>query len=142
MLKYPAIIHKGKDGFYLEFLDVDIFPEGDTLEEAVKEAEEMLAFHLGGLFEDNWAIPQPTKPKGKNIIYIDVLPHVAVPIMLREIRKKKGLSQTDVADKLKTKYQNYQQFENIKKGNLRIKSLENIARVLDLKLEINFVPKM
>ena len=62
MADYIALIHKDPDSCYgVSFPD---FPgcitAGDTLEEARKNAEEVLPFHIEGMLEDGDPLPPPS----------------------------------------------------------------------------------
>lgn len=139
MLKYPAMVHNDRDGMWIEFPDLKgCLTQGDTVKELILMAEDALSLYLGVIYDEDEEIPEPSKLKGKNVIYIDVLPHVAVPILLRKMRKEKGLSQTQIAEKIKSRYQTYQKFENVKKFNATVKTLEEVARALGKKLIIDF----
>ena len=66
-MKYPALIKKEKDGKYsVSFPDFKggkfgvCVSCGDTLEEAKKNAEQALRFHVEGLREDGKKLPEPT----------------------------------------------------------------------------------
>ena len=66
-MKYPALIKKQKDGKYsVSFPDFKggkfgvCVSCGDTLEEAKKNAEQALRFHVEGLREDGKKLPEPT----------------------------------------------------------------------------------
>ena len=62
MADYIALIHKDPDSCYgVSFPD---FPgcitAGDTLEEARKNADEVLPFHIEGMLEDGETLPAPS----------------------------------------------------------------------------------
>lgn len=138
MLKYPARYYKNEDGLWAKFIDFpDAATQGNTMEELVEMAEDVISAILEYRSEENREIPEPANVKGKNIIYIDVPPHIALPILLRKARLEKGLSQTEISQKINRKYQTYQRFENIKNFNVRIKTLEKIAKALDKKIIID-----
>jgi predicted RNase H-like HicB family nuclease len=62
MKHYIALIHKDRDGCYgVSFPDVPgVTTAGDTLDEALREAGEVLAFAAEGWLEDTGApFPQP-----------------------------------------------------------------------------------
>ncbi|WBQ10825.1 type II toxin-antitoxin system HicB family antitoxin [Hyphomonadaceae bacterium ML37] len=66
MAEYIALIHKDDDSdFGVSFPD---FPgciaAGATLDKARAMAQEALAFHVEGLLEDGWAMPEPSNLSG------------------------------------------------------------------------------
>lgn len=141
MLKYPALVRKEEGEMLgLEFPDLEnVFTVGKSWEELVINAEDALALHLGVLFDEGHEIPEPSRLVGENIVYVDVPPHVALPIMLRKLRREKGLSQTDVARRIHRSYQTYQRFENVKNFNARMKTLEEVARAMGKTLRVDIV---
>ena len=58
---YPAIIHPEDGRYWVEFPDLDgCFSDGDTLAEAVSNAEEALGAFLCSLIERQQPIPTPS----------------------------------------------------------------------------------
>ncbi len=58
---YPAIIHKEDETYWVEFPDLDgCFTEGETLAEALENAEEVLGLFLVTLEEQKQTIPEPS----------------------------------------------------------------------------------
>ncbi|MBR1860566.1 MAG: type II toxin-antitoxin system HicB family antitoxin [Lachnospiraceae bacterium] len=76
---YPAIIHEEDDGFWLEFPDLKgCYTEGDTIEELMENAEEVLGAFLAVKIEENEKIPNATEireilcKEGESKTYISV----------------------------------------------------------------------
>jgi antitoxin HicB len=140
MLKYPAIFHPEDSGFSIEFPDLPgCLSEGNNLEDALAMAEEALNGHIGCLIEMDRDVPDPSDIRGENIFYIPVEPEIAIPILLKKLRKLERLSQSDVARRINIAYQSYQRIENVKGFNASIKTLSRIAKALGKRLDINFV---
>ncbi len=60
---YFAIVEPTKSGYSLYFPDLlGCITCGETIEETLKNAEEVLGLHLWGMEKDNEEIPEPTKP--------------------------------------------------------------------------------
>jgi antitoxin HicB len=58
---YPAVISDDDGKFLIEFPDLkNCFTEGDTLEEAVELAEDVLGMMLAGLEDNDHTLPKPT----------------------------------------------------------------------------------
>ena len=59
-MRYVSFIHRDKAGYGVSFPD---FPGcvsvGDTIDDAIRQGSEVLAFHVEGLAEDGEAIPEP-----------------------------------------------------------------------------------
>jgi len=141
LFRYPAIVHDDPDGYWVEFPDLEgCVTEGDTMEELLYNAQEALSLYLES-FISRGNPPEPSKPEeiaGGNVIEIEPLPDVLIPITLRKIRNEKNLSQSDMAEMLDVSYQAYQKLENVKKFNATIKTLQKIARVLGKQLSVQF----
>lgn len=133
-LKYAAKITPEDDGFVVTFRDLkNVFSEGDTYEEAIFNAQEVLDLLLLDMAQDDFDIPDPT-PCHKGEVPINVSPEVAVPVLLHKLRKKRHYSLTDVARSMGVSYQNYQQIETGK--NITLKSLKRAAAALGAIVEI------
>ncbi|OGQ99464.1 MAG: XRE family transcriptional regulator [Deltaproteobacteria bacterium RIFOXYD12_FULL_57_12] len=138
MLSYPARIKKEDDAFLVTFPDLEnVATFGQTIEEALQNAEDALNGCLASDFERNFSIPASSDITGKNIHPITVAPHIAVAIMLRQLRGDK--SQVEIARLLNITYQVYQRLENPRKANPTIKTLEKIARAFGKHVELGFV---
>lgn len=140
-LFYPAkIIYIKEDRSYLvEYPDLTgCLTEGKSLEEAKSNARDALTGYLASIFERNFKIPKPSKPKGKNIYMIEPEPEVSVPIILRKLRENKNMTQGDIAKVLGISYQAYQRLEKPGKSNPTLKTLERLAKVFDKDLRLEF----
>jgi antitoxin HicB len=109
-IRYPAKITfiKSDKRYLVEFPDLKgCLTEGETQEEALKNAKEALTGYLASIFERGYAIPKPSKLRGKAIHLVEPEPEVATPIMLRKIRDEKKLNQVEAAKRLGISYQAY-----------------------------------
>lgn len=135
-LSYAAKVTTDKNGYVVTFRDLEnVFSEGDSYEEAVFCAREVLDLLLLDMTQDDHNIPDPTPPQ-KDEILIAVSPEVAVPVLLHKLRKQRHYSMTDVAHFMGVSYQNYQQIEAGK--NITLKSLKKAAAALGAIVEIKF----
>lgn len=100
------------------------------MEELIKMAEEALSLYLEDYTETEKELPASSALQGKNIVYIEPYPEIAVPLIIKELRKQKKLSQAEVAEKIGVKYQTYQQIENVNKFNPTVKTLNKVAKAL------------
>lgn len=140
MLAYPARIEQEEESYLVTFPDLEnVVTYGSTLEEALQNAEEALNGCIEADFERNFNIPAPSALSGEGIHPIPVAPHVAVAVMLRDLRA--GRSQIEVARQLDISYQVYQRLENPRKANPTIKTLEKIARVFGKRIDLAFTDK-
>lgn len=135
-LVYPAKVLQDGDGFVVTFRDLkNVFTEGDTYEEALFNAQEVLDLLLLEMAQEEIEISEPS-PFRKGEVSITVSPEVAVPVLLHKIRKNRHYSMADVARSMGVTYQNYQQIEAGK--NITLKSLKRAAAALGAIVEIKF----
>jgi antitoxin HicB len=138
MLQYPAIIKKSSGSYLVSFVDfATINTWGETLEEALVNAEEALNGCLESDFERGFSLPDPSNRKRRNVHYIPVRPHIAVALMLRKLRA--GRSQKEIARRLDISFQVYQRLENPRKSNPTVKTLEKVARVYGKHVALGFI---
>ena len=129
---YNCTIEKEGDEFIVQFPDMpNIVTCGFSRDEALAMAKEALDGCLEADISQGSIIPRPSFKEGNPIT---VANHIAVAMQLREIRGNQ--SQTDVAKKLGLSYQAYQRLENPRKSNPTIKTLERIAHVFGLELNV------
>ncbi|UTG93170.1 type II toxin-antitoxin system HicB family antitoxin [Geobacter sulfurreducens] len=72
-IEYPAILAPAEEGGYLvDFPDFEgeAFTEGDTLDEALSNATEVLCLVLGYRLEKGEAVPAPSHIAGPNVYRI------------------------------------------------------------------------
>ncbi|MCD4785082.1 MAG: helix-turn-helix domain-containing protein [Candidatus Eremiobacteraeota bacterium] len=138
-MEFPAILHRDEDVFWIEFPDLETcVTQGENMEELTKNSKGALSCHLEAMIEAEMEIPAPSDLHGENIIYITVPPETAVSIIIRKERKNQGLSQGDVAGRMKTSYRTIQQIERAK-SSPSIKTLARIAKALGKKLIIDMI---
>ena len=67
---YPAVFEKADDGYTVYFPDLQgCITEGDTIEEAYKNARDVLALHIDGLTD----LPEPSKIENMKKIENEVI---------------------------------------------------------------------
>ncbi len=133
-LAYPARIIQEGDGFVVTFRDlINIFTEGDTYEEALFNAQEVLDILLLDMAQDELEIADPSNCR-KGEVLVTVSPEVAVPVLLHKLRLARNYTMADVARSMGVSYQNYQQIEAGK--NITLKSLKRAAASLGAIVEI------
>ena len=133
-LVYSAKIVPDNGGFVVTFRDLEnVFTEGDTYEEALFNAQEVLDLLLLEMAKDDSDIPNPSLCR-KDEVPITVSPEVAVPVLLHKLRTKKHYTMAAVARSMGVSYQSYQQIEAGK--NITLKSLKRAAAALGATVEI------
>ena len=132
---YYALLIKDAEGYIVTFPQ---FPNvntcGETLEEALNNAEEALNGCIESDFERGFEITEPKLYEGGDYYKVLIRPHIEIALMLRKIRKNR--SQLELAKKLGISYQAYQRLENPRRCNPTVKTLEKIAKILNKELEI------
>jgi antitoxin HicB len=134
---YPAIIHHDPDGrSRIEFPDLpEAITEGETLEEALFNAAEVLTLTLEGRMEENIAIPLPSSIKNAYLI----APEAKVQAALL-IRKAKGNHKlSDIARALGTSWPSAARLEDPHHWS-SMRQLERAATILGQRLVISLEP--
>lgn len=137
MIRYPAKIRfsKVENAYNVEFIDLPgCLTYGISLDEAFANAKEALDGYLESIDLREQEIPSPSRKTGKGIYHIAPGETVAFAIWLKLARKKRKLTQKQLAAKLKIPYQNYQNFENPAKANPTLKNIARLQAVLNEKL--------
>ena len=136
---YPAKISKESDGrYFVKFLDFsEAFTEGETFEEALFNASEVLTLTLEGRMEEKIKIPTPSK-KSQGTYLISPSARVQSAILLQLARK--GHSKASLARALGTSWPSIQRLENPKHWT-SLKQLEKVAAALGKQVRIDLVER-
>ncbi len=132
MIQYPAKIKYSKlDKCYLvTFPDLPgCVTYGVTMAGARSNAREALSGYLESIDLRKIEIPKPSKLAGKNIEYISPEKRISFAFWLKIKRGEKGYTQKDMARMLNINFQSYQKFENPKKTNPTLKTIEKVESV-------------
>jgi antitoxin HicB len=133
-LSYGAKIEPDGDGYLVTFRDIEnAFTYGETLDEAIFNAQEVLDLMLLDRLEKDEEIPVPSKLKNGEVV-IAASPEVVAPALLHIIRTLSHRTMADVARTMGVSYQSYQRIESGK--NLTMKSLKRAALALGSIVEI------
>lgn len=140
MIRYQAKIYRDGAGYSVEFPDLSgCFSAGDTKEGARENAREALSLYLEDARDEKWELPKPKARKGKQYEWVAPFPEVAIPLMIRSARLRKGLSQTKLAKRLGISVQQLQKLETPGKSNPTVKTLAAISSALDGTIDIRLV---
>jgi antitoxin HicB len=138
---YYAIFSRDKRGSILvrfpEHPNINTF--GRDFEHAKEMAAEALSTGLDADFERGFCLPAARKPRvsrGERAVFIPLDPEVRTAYLLREWRKRAGLSQKEIARKMGVTYQAYQRMERPGRSNLTVATLDRIAAALNRRLAI------
>jgi len=107
---------------------------GESLHDALVNAEEALNGSIESDFDRKFMIPETIDYKGPEYFPVNIHPHIEIAIQLRKIRNNR--SQVELASEIGISYQAYQRLENPRRCNPTIKTLEKIAKVLNRELEV------
>ena len=135
-LLYPATFEpQPGGGFTVLFADLpEAITEGDTFDEAMLHAQEVLSLSLRGRIEDQQPIPSPSVKKGRqtHLVAPDALAQSAV--LLRLARGDRPLS--DLARAMETSWAAAQRLEDPHHWP-SLKQLDRAAKVLGKRLVLS-----
>lgn len=134
-IRYPAVIEKDPDGgFCVQFTDLDeALTEGDSLEEALFNAAEVLTLTLEGRLAEGMEIPEPSQGV-VNAHYIAPDAKTQGVLLLREARGDRSLA--DLARALETSWPQAKRLEDPRHWP-SLKTLDKAARVLGKRLVLS-----
>ena len=140
MIQYQAKLHEEDGGCWAEFPDLPgCFTQGDSREEALENAREALSLWLEEARDPDWEVPVPKTRRGKQYVWVTPYEDVSIPLMLRQARQRKGLSQRELAKKLGMSVQQLQKLECPGKSNPTVRTLAAVSEALDERLRIELV---
>lgn len=133
-LTYYANIAKEDDSYIVTFSDLaNCFTYGETLEEALFNAQEALDGVLAEMTQGDYEIPYPSEAR-KGEHPIPVSPEVAAPILLHMLRIECDKTLSQVAKTMNVPYQQYQRLEH--NCNMTLKSLHKAAAAMGARVEL------
>jgi antitoxin HicB len=134
---YARITRQAEGGFLVQFPDLPgCLTEGGTLEEALANAAEALSGWLFVAVKKDRDVPAPSVHHGRNYHRVEPDLDVTVPLLILWTRKKKGLTQDQMAEALGVSQQAYRKLEIPGKSNPRLKTLSRLCGTLGLELEL------
>ena len=135
---YYARITRQRDGGYLvEFLDLPgCLTEGMTIRDALDHAREALSGWLFVAIGKGDELPPSRVRRGRGYHLIVPDLDVAIPLAILSARKRRGLTQGQVAGALGISQQAYRKFELPGKSNPTLRSLQRLSELLGLELSM------
>lgn len=98
-MRYPVTLTPAEEGgFVVEFPDVLGVTQGDTLEEALEQAEDCLVVAITSLIHDGADVPAPSTGTGTH--YVDLPEDVALKLELYRAFKASKVSRTELARRM------------------------------------------
>lgn len=138
MFKYKANIKKEDQEFIVTFPDLPgCFSIGSTFEEAALNAKEALDLYLEEANDPYWPLPKSKNYSGADFFWITPSYEIAIPLMIREARKCRKLTQQQAADLLQIKIQTYQKLEYLGKSNPTALTLLKIAEAFKTSFKLS-----
>ncbi len=134
-IRYPAIVAEDPEGgFCVRFTDLDeAFTEGDSLEEALFNAAEVLTLTLESRLSEGMDVPEPTQGiEGGHYISPDA--KIQSVLLLRAARGSRSLA--DLARALETSWPQAKRLEDPRHWP-SLKTLDKAARVLGKRLVLS-----
>jgi antitoxin HicB len=131
--------HEEPDGYWADCIEFEgCVTQGDSLEELQKNMGEALNLFLDEPENTNVTFPMPDKEiKGENIVEVPVHPKIAFALVMRMLRRQKGLTQSEIAKLLGMKnIYSYQRLERPKHANPSLTTLAKIKKAFpDFKID-------
>ncbi|MBF0181703.1 MAG: type II toxin-antitoxin system HicB family antitoxin [Magnetococcales bacterium] len=135
-IRYPTLLEPQEPrGFFVRFLDFeDTFTEGETEDDALRNASEVLTAMLGWKLDNGHPLPDPSqRVQGAHYVSPDAKTQAA--ILLR--RAREGQSIADVAKAMDTSWAAAQRLENPRHWP-SLKQLEKAAATMGKRLVLSF----
>ncbi len=136
-IHYPArIAPQEGGGFLVQFVDLaDTFTEGDTLEEALFNASEVLSAMASWHLDEGHALPMPTAGlSGDDVHYVAPDAKTQAAMLLRHARGERSFA--DLARALETSWPAAKRLEDASHWP-SLKTLDRAARVLGKRLVLS-----
>ncbi len=130
--RYPAVLEPQDNGALLvRFVDLDdTFTEGDTLDEALFNAAEVLSAMLGCRLDHDLPVPDPS-PAGEGLVLIAPDARTQAALLIRRARGERSLA--ELARALDTSWPSAQRLEN-PRHSPTLRQLEKAAAALGKRL--------
>lgn len=141
-MRYPARLVKdqvARKVAIFNFEDgTEVATQADAGESIEAMAREALELHLEAYLEERELPPKPSTraPKGK-VLWVDVPPRLAFALNVRWARQEAGLSQAELAERLKVSQQQVAKLE-APTTNPKLETIQRVAEVLGKRLEFAF----
>ncbi len=143
-MKYPVRIYRDGEFWMAWVPDVDSVTQGYSLEEAVYMAADLLALML--FDKPSWPAPSKVSARRKAPYEVPEEPgewhwvspsySALIALQVHDLRKKRGWTMQETADRLGVKVSTYQRWENPKTCNPTVTTLERLARAFGMELDL------
>lgn len=134
---YARIKRQRRGGYLIEFPDLPgCLTEGDTIDDALRNAREALSGWLHVAVKHGDEIPPSRPRRGSAYHRIAADLDVAIPLAILSARRRRGLTQQQVARALGISQQAYRKFEMPGTSNPTLRTLERLSEVLGFELHL------
>ncbi|MFT0534234.1 type II toxin-antitoxin system HicB family antitoxin [Castellaniella hirudinis] len=135
-VRYPAhITEDPSGGFCIQFVDLDeAFTEGDSMDEALFNAAEVLTLTLEGRLAEGLDVPMPSRDVADASCYIAPDAKTQGALLLRAARGERSVA--DLARALETSWPQAKRLEDARHWP-SLKTLDRAARVLGKRLVLS-----
>ena len=136
-IEYPAQIKKEEDGiFFVSFPDIEeAMTQGETMEEALFNASEVLTLTMEYRIDEEQRIPEPSQITSNDIHLISPGAKVQAALLVRKAREGKSLA--DLARALETSWPSVKRLEN-PHNSPTLKMIDKTATALGKRLILSF----
>ncbi len=134
---FPALIDQDESGmFFVRFPDLDeAITEGETMDEALFNAREVLSLTIESRLDEGIEVPLPGQITGKNIHMIVPVARVQAALLINQARGQRSLA--DLARALDTSWPAAKRLED-PHHSPTLKVLDKAAAILGKNLILSF----
>jgi len=137
MLAYPVRLNPDHEsgGYVVAFTDIpEALTQGETLEEALRQAQDALETALDFYFDERRPVPMPSRPKrGQTTVVLPI--SIEAKILLLNEMTRQGVRPADLARRMKTSPQAINRLVNLRYAT-KIDSVAEALEALGKTLEI------
>lgn len=137
-MQYPArFAHAAEGGYVVTFRDIpEAITQGDSLDEAMEMAADVLVSAMDFYFEDRRAVPTPSAPRrGERLVELPA--SVAAKVLLLNELVVSGVSNAELARRMGTRPQEVQRIVDLghaTKIDTIAAALKSLGKGLDVRL--------
>jgi antitoxin HicB len=138
IMRYPALFEAAPEGgFVVTFRDIpEAITQGDTRDEAVDMAVDVLTSAMDFYFEDRRAVPLPSPTQADEVL-VELPASVAAKILLLNEVVAAGISNVELARRMGTRPQEVQRIVNLEhatKIDTIAKAMEALGKHLEVRV--------
>lgn len=138
-MRYPALFEAAPEGgFVVKFRDIpEAITQGDTRDEAVDTAVDVLTSAMDFYFEDRRAVPLPSPTQAGEVL-VELPASVAAKVLLLNEVVAAGISNVELARRMGTRPQEVQRIVNLEHAT-KIDTIAKAMEALGKHLEVRVV---